>query len=1393
MLHKLLRCFKFWGLVMALGLMPPVSAQIGYWSALGGSTPFPSDINVYTVRIYPNQGPMMYSNGRLYITFANHITELAVWNGSTWQTDTMPASATLTGHGYIVSMGADNNGNVYMAGNLTSGTYSAGDTGVVILKWDGANFTRVGNSLPFHPSGDFSNFITTLCKDSSGNIYAGGTTLTSGGYEYIAKWDGSNWSILDSSNTVLNVVSPDVRYDFDEGMGTYGNIVYAKATTGIVKWNGSAWVNIDVPNSHVPQSFVIGPTGNIYASFNNHVSMWNGNFWTQLGNYNLPNPSIQNIYLDPSGNIYAINDGLDINGNSYVAKWDGHNWSELGGTNNFALHANGNISSLAISATGDSIFALGDFTNALTADSGLPYVAVYTTLPPGRMFVYLSPSAAGCGNTGAVTTTIYQGTSPYTYSWSNGATTANIDSLPSSQYYVAVTDAHGLVATGDITVQGSTCQGLITGTLFVDSAGTCNYNGQQAGLSNVILTLSGNSQTLYATTDANGNYSFAVNDTGNYYLYIQVGNNSFCGNFTLCGNPNQTVHVGVLGDTVSGNNFALNPASSGYDLYLHPGWTSANPGFEKDYWVYFANNSPVPYTGAVTVAFKYDSNLTFISSDSAYTAYTASADSITWVVNNFGNNGWNYIGKVRFTVPATLPLNYQLQSRFWIYPKAGDCDSTNNYLQYYETVVGAHDPNYKEVSPSGNILQDDSVLTYTIHYQNTGTDSTYFIKITDMLSPYLDPATVRNLASSVPYSSFTISSTGLLTWAFVPYSLPDSIMDAQASQGFIAFSVKKKSEAPVRSEITNTASVYFDYAPPVVTNRVADSVVYPPCLATLYDTISDSICAGNIFYVGSHAYTQTGNFTDTLISQISGCDSIVTLHLTVNPAFRDTIQQSICAGDTFYFGGLLRTQSGIYNYTYSNTYGCTSTVTLYLTVNPINLDTIHQSIYSGDTFYFAGQPRAHTGTYYDTLGNVFGCDSIVILRLTVKPLNFDTLNQLTCTGSLVTLNSPTTGVASPYVCSWQVLYGDSLSCYNCLVSNTVVYQNSGYRAQVTDTLGDTVILHINYLIDSLALPGQVVFADSFVHCMGDAFLLTIKSGYAPGVIDWNDGEISNFNSVPGAYRHYYWRSGTYQISVRDSLGCTTIVRDTIPNMPLHTFTNVWDSTCSNAPYSFHGHLYDSSGVYSDTLSSVGGCDSVVILLLTVNPSPVVTFTWDSMYGQNGFEPDPQYPNDSTHAIYCLNGHGPPEIITMLGGNPPGGFYIGCDLFFGSNTFNEYSAPGDQLLHCNFAYTYSNSNGCSASANAVVFVEVCPLGITPITPNSLFTLYPNPADDYVKIDFDAAYTGSTIFVKDITGRALFKTQLSTSPQQIPTGSLPPGVYLVTLYNNRQVGARLLVKE
>ena len=129
--------------------------------------------------------------------------------------------------------------------------------------------------------------------------------------------------------------------------------------------------------------------------------------------------------------------------------------------------------------------------------------------------------------------------------------------------------------------------------------------------------------------------------------------------------------------------------------------------------------------------------------------------------------------------------------------------------------------------PEGDIQENDSVLTYTIHFQNTGNDTTWFITVKDTLSSYLNPATVVNVASSHEYSTFDISGTGILTWLFNPIFLVDSFTNEPASKGFVMFRVKKKPNLPLNTQIKNRAHIYFDYNEPVATNTVTSTLTDP--------------------------------------------------------------------------------------------------------------------------------------------------------------------------------------------------------------------------------------------------------------------------------------------------------------------------------------------------------------------------------------------------------------------------------------------------------------------------------------------------------------------------------------------------------------------------------------
>jgi hypothetical protein len=76
-----------------------------------------------------------------------------------------------------------------------------------------------------------------------------------------------------------------------------------------------------------------------------------------------------------------------------------------------------------------------------------------------------------------------------------------------------------------------------------------------------------------------------------------------------------------------------------------------------------------------------------------------------------------------------------------------------------------------------------------------------------------------------------------------------------------------------------------------------------------------------------------------------------------------------------------------------NVSGCDSSIILNLTINQSTADTISQSACS--SYFFNGQTLTNSGTYYDTLMNVNGCDSLIILNLTLNS-SFITINDSAC-------------------------------------------------------------------------------------------------------------------------------------------------------------------------------------------------------------------------------------------------------------------------------------------------------------------------------------------------------------------------------------------------------------
>ena len=153
----------------------------------------------------------------------------------------------------------------------------------------------------------------------------------------------------------------------------------------------------------------------------------------------------------------------------------------------------------------------------------------------------------------------------------------------------------------------------------------------------------------------------------------------------------------------------------------------------------------------------------------------------------------------------------------------------------------------------------------------------------------------------------------------------------------------------------------------------------------LYTDIFQTICQGDYYeYNGERYYVSTVK-SDTLSSLVTGCDSIVTLRLTVNEILTGTTDYHLCEGDYVEFGKYGKiTASGTYVDTLKNAIGCDSVATLNVFAHKTERTTVRGAICQGDRYsYDVWAGLSEAGDYPSKQTSVYGCDSIVTLHLMV--------------------------------------------------------------------------------------------------------------------------------------------------------------------------------------------------------------------------------------------------------------------------------------------------------------------------------------------------------------------------------------------------------------------------
>jgi hypothetical protein len=148
-------------------------------------------------------------------------------------------------------------------------------------------------------------------------------------------------------------------------------------------------------------------------------------------------------------------------------------------------------------------------------------------------------------------------------------------------------------------------------------------------------------------------------------------------------------------------------------------------------------------------------------------------------------------------------------------------------------------------------------------------------------------------------------------------------------------------------------------------------------------TWNRNICEGQSFSLSGQSYTTSGTFQGRRCGMGGACDTLITLNLNVIP--RQTILPAVtrCSNQPYPFNGLSLTSSGTYYDTLNNSLGCDSILQLNLTVNRSFNQNQNIVVCSGTSFAFGGQNLTTSGNYSHTYSTVNGCDSLVNLNLSV--------------------------------------------------------------------------------------------------------------------------------------------------------------------------------------------------------------------------------------------------------------------------------------------------------------------------------------------------------------------------------------------------------------------------
>ena len=332
------------------------------------------------------------------------------------------------------------------------------------------------------------------------------------------------------------------------------------------------------------------------------------------------------------------------------------------------------------------------------------------------------------------------------------------------------------------------------------------------------MYLNGETTSVYIAPSS-GTYRIPF-QAGSYTVTPQLNNPSY---FAITPSS-KTVTFPNDGSSVF-QDFCVSPTGVNPDLEMTiiPA-DAARPGFDAHYTIVYHNKGNTILSGHIELF--YEDNLV------DFTLASPSANSA-----ESGHLQWNYTDllplQTRYiyvtmnvnTPMETDPVDIGDQLSYGVigHPLSGDIAEADNHFGLKQFVVNSLDPNDKTCL-QGNTVGPEMAgeyVHYLIRFENLGTFAAQNVVVSDVIdAAQFDITTLTPIDGSHAFET-RISSNNKVEFIFENIMLP---FDDLSNDGYIAFKIKTLPTLVIGDTFENTASIYFDYNFPIVTNTASTDI-----------------------------------------------------------------------------------------------------------------------------------------------------------------------------------------------------------------------------------------------------------------------------------------------------------------------------------------------------------------------------------------------------------------------------------------------------------------------------------------------------------------------------------------------------------------------------------------